>query len=388
MPEERKSTPDEKKHRQGVVLFNQGSYEQAARLFAEALDIQETSDRWNDWATAQMLCEHGISAERGFVYALELNPQNQQAAANLGTFLVRSGKFGEALPLLERAMNGTGGQPDSVVATLLAHCRARLASGKAITGLKHPAKPVQKVLDSVVIHIPKTAGVSLRSRLERSLPPYSVSPHSNAFAMTEKEAAPLRSYRVISGHISWIDVQRFFPSRKKFTFLRDPLDRCISWYFFLRRIPLERCIPLNRITYKNIPEEAISLAKVLDIEDFFQIPHPYILQGVHNRYVWQLGHHACIEMRSISEQEVLAKALGNVDKMDFVGLCDRMEEDSSRLCRFLGIPESVSLQHENKTGNRPSLSELSPKALEHAKRLTDLDRRLYEKVVDKILRHS
>ncbi|MCH6554925.1 MAG: hypothetical protein IH793_12320, partial [Acidobacteria bacterium] len=93
MPEERKSTPEEQKHRQGVMLFNQGSYDQAARLFAEALDIQETSDRWNDWATAQMLCEHGVSAERGFVYALELNPQNQQAAANLGTFLVRSERF-------------------------------------------------------------------------------------------------------------------------------------------------------------------------------------------------------------------------------------------------------------------------------------------------------
>ncbi len=235
MPEERKSTPDEQKHRQGVVLFNQGSYEQAARLFAEALDIQETSDRWNDWATAQMLCEHGVSAERGFVYALELNPQNQQAAANLGTFLVRSERFVEALPLLERAMNGTGGQPDSVVATLLACCRAKVASGKAITGLKHPAKPVQKVLDSVFIHIPKTAGVSLRSRLERSLPLYSVSPHVHPSAMTEEEAGSLRAYAVVSGHISWIDAQRFFPDRKKFTFLRDPVDRCVSLVFLFPR---------------------------------------------------------------------------------------------------------------------------------------------------------
>jgi tetratricopeptide (TPR) repeat protein len=388
MPEERKSTPEEQKHRQGAMLFNQGSYDQAARLFAEALDIQETSDRWNDWATAQMLCEHRVSAERGFVYALELNPQNQQAAANLGTFLVRSGKFVEALPLLERAMNGTGGQPDSVVATLLAHCRARLASGKAITGLKHPAKPVQKVLDSVFIHIPKTAGVSLRSRLERSLPLYSVSPHVHPSAMTEEEAGPLRAYAVVSGHISWIDAQRFFPDRKKFTFLRDPVDRCVSLYFYFRSMPLERPIPLERITYQVIPEEAHSLARILDIEDFFQSRHPIIRGHLCNLCVWQLGDRVRPKTRSISESEILAQALKNVEKIDFIGLYERLEEDSSRLCRFLGIRESVSLRHENKSENRPSLSDLSPKALELVKRLTDLDRRLYESVVNKILRHS
>ena len=388
MPEERKSTPDEQKHRQGVVLFNQGSYEQAARLFAEALDIQETSDGWNDWATTQMLSEHRVMAERGYRRALELDGAHQQAATNLGTLLVRSGRFGEALPLLERAMNGAGWQPDSVVATLLAHCRERLASGKAIAGLEHPAKPVQKVLDSVFIHIPKTAGVSLRTRLERSLLPDSVSPHVHASAMTEEEAGPLRAYAVVSGHISWIDVQRFFPDRKKFTFLRDPVDRCVSLYFFLRNNPPEQPIPLDQITYENVLEEVISLAKILDIEDFFQSQHPLVIQELHNRYVWQLGHHACFEMRSISEQDVLAKALENVEQMDFIGLYERMEEDSSRLCRFLGIRESVSLRHDNKTKNRPSLSDLSPKALELVKRLTDLDRRLYDKVVDKILRHS
>ena len=206
--------------------------------------------------------------------------------------------------------------------------------------------------------------------------------------MTEEEAVPLRAYAVVSSHISWIDVQRFFPDRKKFTFLRDPVDRCVSWYFFIRNNPPEQPIPLDQITYENVLEEVISLAKILDIEDFFQSQHPLVIQELHNRYVWQLGHHACFEMRSISEQDVLAKALENVEQMDFIGLYERMEEDSSRLCRFLGIRESVSLPHDNKTKNRPSLSDLSPKALELVKRLTDLDRRLYDKVVDKILRHS
>ncbi len=129
MPEERKNTPDEQKHRQGAMLFDQGSYDQAARLFAEALDIQETSDGWNDWATAQMLCERGLSAERGFVYALELNPQNQQAAANLGIHLVGRGRFAEALRLLEQPLEDLDKDQQAIVAQLLSHCREQLAAG-------------------------------------------------------------------------------------------------------------------------------------------------------------------------------------------------------------------------------------------------------------------
>lgn len=131
MPEERKSTPDEQKHRQGVVLFNQGSYDQAARLFAEALDIQETSDCWNDWATAEMLCERGPSGERGFRYALDLNPHNQQAAANLGIFLAGLDRHAEAIALLEQPLEGVDQQQRDAIAQLLTNCREKLATGES-----------------------------------------------------------------------------------------------------------------------------------------------------------------------------------------------------------------------------------------------------------------
>lgn len=128
MPEEKKSTPDEQKHRQGVMLFNQGSYEQAARLFAEALDIQETSDRWNDWATTEMLCERRPSGERGFRYALDLNPHNQQAAANLGIFLAGLDRYAEAIALLEQPLEGVDQQQRDAIAQLLTNCREKLAT--------------------------------------------------------------------------------------------------------------------------------------------------------------------------------------------------------------------------------------------------------------------
>lgn len=139
MPEQR-SVLAESKHEQGTLAFDQERYEEAARLFTEALEVKETAERWNDWATAQMACQRGLAAEGGYRHALELDPGHHQAAANLGIFLVRSGRFGEALPLLEQAMNGTDGQPGSVVAQLLGHCREKLASGKGIVELEQPSK--------------------------------------------------------------------------------------------------------------------------------------------------------------------------------------------------------------------------------------------------------
>lgn len=139
MPEQRTALT-ESKHQLGIAAFDQGRYEEAARLFTEALEVKETAERWNDWATAQMMCQRGLAAEDGYRHALELDPGHHQATANLGIFLVRSGRFGEALPLLEQAMNGTDGQQNSVVAQLLGHCRERLVNGKRIVELEQPSK--------------------------------------------------------------------------------------------------------------------------------------------------------------------------------------------------------------------------------------------------------
>ena len=116
------------KYKHATLHFDHGSYEEAARLFTEVLDLKDTADLWNDWATAQMLCQRGPSAERGYRKALELEPGNHQAAANLGIFLTGVGQFQEAISLLEESLNGVDGEQRVAVTQLLAHCRKELAA--------------------------------------------------------------------------------------------------------------------------------------------------------------------------------------------------------------------------------------------------------------------
>jgi SAM-dependent methyltransferase len=162
MPEQR-SVLAESKHEQGTLAFDQERYEEAARLFTEALEVKETADGWNDWATAQMLSEHRVMAERGYRRALELDGTHQQAAANLGILLVRSGRFGDALPLLERAINGADGQPDAMLAQLATHCRERLAQARGIAG----SGPDDKTSSTDPIHPDGKAGDDYLARIEK-----------------------------------------------------------------------------------------------------------------------------------------------------------------------------------------------------------------------------
>ena len=119
----------ESKHQLGIAAFEQGRYEEAARLFTQALEVKETAERWNDWATAQMMCQRGLAAEKGYRHALELDTGHHQAAANLGILLTGVGRFVEATPLLEQAINAIDPQQRAVVEQLLARCRETLAAG-------------------------------------------------------------------------------------------------------------------------------------------------------------------------------------------------------------------------------------------------------------------
>ena len=96
------SLPGQQQHELGCGLCEQGQYAEALTPLSDALLEMETSDRWNDWATVQMaLGEHAL-AERAYRRALQMNPEQHEAALNLGILLKLAGRPAEALPLLEQ----------------------------------------------------------------------------------------------------------------------------------------------------------------------------------------------------------------------------------------------------------------------------------------------
>lgn len=114
-------------HQRAIALFQCGEYKGAARLLRELLDEQETSEWWNDWAAAELMCSGPGKSEPGFRRALELDPANHRAAGNLGALLARDGKVAEALPWLEAAAEGGPAEEREQLLRLVQNYRLQLS---------------------------------------------------------------------------------------------------------------------------------------------------------------------------------------------------------------------------------------------------------------------
>jgi glycosyltransferase involved in cell wall biosynthesis/MoaA/NifB/PqqE/SkfB family radical SAM enzyme len=92
--------PGESCHQAGLRLFAQSQYDAAVGEFARALSEEETSDRWNDWASAELGCGRQVRAEWGYRRALHFVPAHRRAAVNFAHLLTAQGRFSEARTLL------------------------------------------------------------------------------------------------------------------------------------------------------------------------------------------------------------------------------------------------------------------------------------------------
>jgi tetratricopeptide (TPR) repeat protein len=113
--------------KRGAQFFEQGRYEDASRLFWLALEQQETSERWHDWATARLACNRMADAERGLRRALELNPRNRLAGLKVGLLLANRNGHLEALPYLEQALPALHGPQRNELLQVLEETRRKAA---------------------------------------------------------------------------------------------------------------------------------------------------------------------------------------------------------------------------------------------------------------------
>ncbi|HEX8010945.1 MAG TPA: sulfotransferase family 2 domain-containing protein [Casimicrobiaceae bacterium] len=222
---------------------------------------------------------------------------------------------------------------------------------------------------AVFLHIQKTAGTSITETVWGYYAD-SIASHGDFVNRTPES---MRQYRFVSGHFGFEFARELIESRYSFTFLRDPIERVLSLYYFCRtRDPKEFAI------YET--------AHQLELPEFLRAARSPGLVHSHicNQQVWQIawgwgeGTAQKRTRESFADDEMLALARVNLRKFSFVGFAETLEEDYRKVLKDLGIPAPAEAPRSNATGPRPHTESLSGEALELAREITALDQALYD----------
>jgi sulfotransferase famil protein len=211
-------------------------------------------------------------------------------------------------------------------------------------------------------HIPKTAGTSFRKGLTKALGEDAVSPPLFPSRLSQADVNRLDHYRAIAGHIS-IDDAALFRKRYLLTIVRDPADRCLSWYYYAHNHSAPRQTPDWRA------------ARECTVHDFFRLDREIIFRNIFNRQVRQLGGHVLDSEINLSV--ALSRAKTTLRDAAWVGRVETLPADLLRLRNRFPEFLDFELPKLNVTQNRQSLGALDPDIISQIRLLNAFDLDLY-----------
>lgn len=226
------------------------------------------------------------------------------------------------------------------------------------------------VVPALFMHIQKTAGTSIVQMMARHYGRLNVSSHGDFVGSGPDSFAGMP---FVSGHFGYSYAERLMRNRYSFTFLRDPVERTLSFYYFCRT---------------RSPEEAkiYRLAGALPLEEFLQaLSRDRVLRWfVYNTQVWYLAYGPGDEstrVNYIRPFDLLERALENVEKFSFVGLTESVDDDSKVIFRALNMPPDSVVDRSNVTDRTGGQRDIPASTYEFIEELTQLDHALYDAVL-------
>jgi len=235
------------------------------------------------------------------------------------------------------------------------------------------------------MHIQKTAGTTIIELARSAYGIHNVISHDdylkgmNYFPSTgevevdEKVLQDFHKMPFLSGHFGYGFAKRYMPGRYSFTFLRDPIERVLSFYYFCKGSD-----PKTFALYR--------LSQQVTLNEFLQmgLVDPEVKNFIWNNQVWQL---ACgfgvVDTQPLSafeEIELVELAWEHIAEFSYVGFAETFETDRDAILRDLGIVPPETRIVSNATLGRPTYNDLPQSTKDLLFELTELDRVLYKKV--------
>jgi hypothetical protein len=214
-------------------------------------------------------------------------------------------------------------------------------------------------------HLPKTAGQAVNSWLSSTLGNGCVTDN-----LIGKHRELISSYggtfSVISGHILFDPEEGLDPRYQYVTLVREPVDRVISWLYFVTK----------NHTQDQLGSLFISCLEFLDSEG--SMLSEELIPAISNLYV---NHFSNIISTSEAEEEVrLNNALSALKMYDVIGTYEDISRFTNDLGAFIGVPAPEKLEQVNATAWRPATAEVSPNLRDRIAKLNHLDLQFYSEV--------
>lgn len=220
---------------------------------------------------------------------------------------------------------------------------------------------------AIFFHIPKTAGTTLHTIVDRQYAPEKIySFGSNAQdsikAFQELSIEERSNLQFLRGHMPF-GLHDYFPqSDEYFTLLRDPVARVVSYYNFILRTP-------DHYLYEIIKSKNMSLF------DLMQTDYPIMMNDAQVRLL--SGIWADVGFGKVPA-EMLEKAKSNLKNyFVVVGITEEFDKTLFLLKEKLRWPSQIFYKKENVTRKKKSQS-MSAKTLEIVRRYNQLDQALYQ----------
>jgi Sulfotransferase family len=237
------------------------------------------------------------------------------------------------------------------------------------------------------LHVHKTAGTTLHRIIEREYNPFHIYTIEGArieWSVDHLKKLPLRrraALQVVKGHMSFGLHEQLPQPSTYITFLRDPVERCISSYYYSKGNRFNRF-------YKRIAAENLDLPAFLDIAPWNNNLQCKTIAGIDRR-----------EFRPVELfRQMIQPGSGTVDptldRWSNVETLERAKENLTRYFGFVGLTERFSdslvlLKHlfgwkvssyssYRKSRNRPKTAALDPRILAIVEERNQFDRTLYE----------
>jgi hypothetical protein len=230
----------------------------------------------------------------------------------------------------------------------------------------------------VHLHIPKTAGTALRTAFEKAANgTLRISPHFQEAKYADLDPS---QFDFFSGHYGFKTAAKL--DGQIITVVRNPIDRFVSLYYFLRQ----------QFDQGREKGQRATLASRYSLSEFVKIrDEPSLLEPFYNTMTWQiacgvpLAQRRELRLMGKTDDDILQLALANLATFSLVGVQERLELFADSLAKKFSV--ALKIKKVNVTADRPASKDIGAATIDAIRDWTFMDHQLYERA-DKLVSQS